>query len=211
MPGWQAIYDDLKDQNFELLSFAQDSGGEEAAGEFYDKAKATYTTVIDERHLISTLYNMTNVPSGVWINEEGIIVRPPETASPKKTELKLGGKTLSSAGDAYVAALRDWVEKGAESKFTFSPEVVTGKLAPRTDDQAQAEAYFQLATHFQLTDNMELAGQYWAKSQELRPESWNYHRQDWSFAPKEAGAKWMKKFQASEGEYYPALDLPESD
>jgi hypothetical protein len=203
----------LKDDNFELLSFAQDTGGEEAAGEFYDKAEATYTTVIDERHLISTLFNMTNVPSGVWINEEGMIVRPPETAYSKATELKLSGRVLSSDGDAYVNALRDWVKKGADSEFVLSPEEVTGKLAPRTNEQAQAEAYFQLATHFQSTGDMERAEIYWAKSQELRPESWNYHRQDWSFTPKEAGAKWMQKFVSMDenDEYYPALDLPKSE
>lgn len=147
----------------------------------------------------------------MWINEEGIIVRPPETAYSKKTELKLSGKTLSSAGDEYVAALRDWVAKGEESVYVMSPEEVTGKLVPRTSDQAQAEAYFQLATHFQLQNDMENAERYWAKSQELRPESWNYHRQDWSFTPKEAGGNWMKKFQAYEEDYYPALDLPKSD
>lgn len=204
------MYEELKDQNFELLSFAQDSGGEEAAGKFYDSAKATFTTVIDERHLISTLFNLTNVPSGVWINEEGIIVRPPETAYSKRTELTLDGKTLSSEGDKYVAALKDWVAKGDESVYVMSKDEVTGKLAPRTQEQATAEAYFQLATHYQLAGDMESAEKYWAKSQELRPESWNYHRQDWSFTPKEAGANWMTKFRSlGDAEYYPALDLPE--
>jgi hypothetical protein len=201
----------LKDQNFELLSFAQDSGGEAAAGEFYDKAKATYTTVIDETHLISTLYNLTNVPSGVWIDEKGFIVRPPETAYSSTTKLNLSGKTLSSDGAAYVAALRDWVAKGADSEFALSPDEVTSKIAPRTSNEASAEAHFQLGTYFQKQGDEKLANEYWAKAQELRPDSWNYHRQDWSFTPKEAGAKWMKKFQAYDKEYYPTLELPSSE
>ena len=66
---------------------AQDTGGEEAAGEFYDAASASYTTLIDVGHTVSSLYNMTNVPTGVWIDEEGQIVRINEgtyAASPVK-------------------------------------------------------------------------------------------------------------------------------
>ena len=93
----------MKDQNFEIISVAEDTAGEEAAGKFWDRAKATYTQLLDPTHLVSTLYNMTNVPTGVWINEEGRIVRPNEVAYSSKTEMTLGGKTLSADGDAYVA------------------------------------------------------------------------------------------------------------
>jgi hypothetical protein len=168
--------------------------------------------VIDETHLISTLFNLTNVPAGVWINEDGIIVRPPETAYSKSTKLDIGGRSLASDGDAYVLALRDWVTKGSDSEFALSAEEVTEKLSPRTSNQSQAEAYFQIGTHFQKTGNETLANQYWVKAQELRPESWNYHRQDWSFTPKEQGGNWLKKFMSMDKkeEYYPTLELPSS-
>jgi len=153
---------------------------------------------------------MVNVPTGVWIDENGMIVRPNETAYSKDTKLKLGGKVLESRGSDYVAALRDWVAKGSESEYALSPEEVAAKVAPRSSDDAMAEAHFQLGNYFHQQDNAEKAGSHWAKAQELRPESWNYHRQDWSFTPKEAGGHWMKKFQSMEEdeEYYPTLDLP---
>ena len=47
---------------------------------------------MDENHTISALYNMVNVPTGVWINEDGIIVRPPETAYSSNVELEMQGK-----------------------------------------------------------------------------------------------------------------------
>jgi hypothetical protein len=37
-------------------------------------------------------------------------------------------------------------------------------------------------------------------------DDWNYHRQQWSFTPQEAGKKWSEKFQKSTP-YYPTLDL----
>ena len=54
----------------------------------------------------------------------------------------------------------------------------------------------------------ELAAQYWHHAQELNPADWNYHRQEWSFEPRQdASKKWMDKFQKLERPYYPKLDI----
>ena len=208
MPGWQAVYDELKDNNFELISVAQDTGGEAAAGEFFDNANATFTQIIDENHVISTKYNMVNVPTGVWIDEHGMIVRPNETAYSSNTKVTMFGKTLQSRGADYVAALKDWVEKGAESDYALTPEEVIERVEPRSDDQALAEAEFQLGNHFHNKGDEAKANARWEAAQKLRPESWNYHRQDWSFTPKQATANWSKKFRESEDDYYPDFDIP---
>lgn len=152
---------------------------------------------------------MVNVPTGVWINEEGVIVRPNETAYSSNTELTLSGKTIAVNGADYVNGLRDWVEKGASSIFAMTPEEVAQHVAPRSNDQALAEAYFQLGNHFHRTGDETRANQYWEKAQTLRPESWNYHRQDWSFTPAEAGRNWMQKFLGlGDKPYYEPLQLP---
>jgi peroxiredoxin len=204
LPGWQKVYDDLKDQNFEIVAAAQDTGGNEAAAKFYDRAKATYTTLIDPDHTISSLYHMVNVPTGVWIDEQGHIVRPPEVAY--STSVRLG--QIHVPGDEYVAALRDWVAKGADSPFILSGEELRQRLHPRDKNQELADAYFRLGVHFQQAGDTELAEKNWARSQELHPNSWNYHRQDWSFTPKQAMTNWLKKVRALEGRpYYEPLQL----
>ena len=43
-------------------------------------AVPTYPCLIDEGHVVAELYNMTNVPMAVWIDEQGQIVRPVEAA-----------------------------------------------------------------------------------------------------------------------------------
>lgn len=208
LPGWQALYDEYKSKGFEIISAAQDTGGEAAAGSWFDKAKATYTQIVDENHTISALYNMTNVPTGVWIDEEGYIVRPLETAYTTSGEMTFGGKKLVTQGADYVKMLRDWIEKGAASEYAMTHEAVAKKLKARTPDEANADASFQLANHFHRAGDTERADRYWADAERLRPDSWNYHRQDWSFTPKEAGANWMKKFQALGDEpYYPPLEV----
>ena len=74
---------------------------------------------------------MTNVPSGVWINEDGRMVRPVEPASTASKTLTLGENAIHTMGDIYISALRDWVEKGDESDFAMSPEELRHHLKPR--------------------------------------------------------------------------------
>ncbi len=155
---------------------------------------------------------MVNVPTGVWINEEGVIVRPPETAYSSNVELVMQGKKLSSNGADYVAALRDWVAKGSASEFVMTPEQITAKMPARSDDQARAEALFQLGVHFHKAGDETRANQYWEQAEALRPESWNYHRQDWSFTPSEAGRNWIQKFLGlGDKDYYAPLELRPAD
>ena len=205
MPVWQSIYEELKDQNFEIISFAEDTGGEEAAGGVFDAAKVTYTAIIDVDHTISSLYNFVNVPSGVWIDEEGRIVRWNEGTY--AAQHKLG--TIEFGSDLYVPALKDWLVKGAESEYVWTPEEVAAHIIPRTGDAEKAEPTFKLGVYFQQQGDEERANKYWEESQRLNPDSWNFHRQDWSFTPKQATGNWLKKVQTlGDKPYYQPMDLP---
>ena len=75
----------------------------------------------------------------------------------------------------------------------------------------EADASFALAVHFYQANNMASAKKYFERAQTLNPDDWNYHRQDWSFTPGEAGAKWMEKFQKLEEPYYPKLELKKNE
>jgi len=210
LPGWQSLYEELKDQGLEIISAAQDTQGDEAALPWFDKANATFTQIVDTKHTISALYNMVNVPTGVWIDENGVMVRPPEVAYTSDVDMKFGQRKLYAAGSAYVAGIRDWVAKGADSEYALTPEEVMAQMKPRNDDQATAEAAFQLGVYFEAQGDDDRANRYWQQAQHLRPDDWNYHRQDWAFTPDEAGKNWMQKFNGmdEDEEYYPSLDLP---
>jgi len=206
--AWQPIYAELKAKNFEILSFAEDTAGEAAAGPILDAAKPTYTTVIDTKHVISQLYNFVNVPSAAWIDEQGRIVRINEGAYAKTHELSAA---MTIGTDAYTPALRDWVTNGAKSKYVWSSQKVAKKIRKKTSDEAKAEAVFQLGTYFFDRSDRAKADTYWNRAQSLFPESWNMHRQDWSITePANAGANWRTKRQRMEAEgtvYYEDLEL----
>ena len=69
----------------------------------------------------------------------------------------------------------------------------------------EAEAAFKLAMWFQQQGERDRATRYFARAEQLNPNDWNCHRQDWSFEPN-AGRKWLEKFQKTDKEYYP-LDI----
>jgi hypothetical protein len=201
------LYEELKDKNFEIIAAAQDTGGEAAAGQWYDKAKATYTTLVDVQHTVSSAFQFINVPMGVWIDERGRVVRPAEPAWTANQTLKIGDKSIVTEGEPYVAGLRDWVTNGERSSYVLSDEEFTRRVKPRSAAEMEADASFKLAVWFHEKDNKELAAKYFARAEQLNPDDWNYHRQDWSFTPQEAGRKWLQKFQSLDQPYYPKLDI----
>jgi len=206
VPAWEPIYQELKGKNFELISVAEDTAGEAAAGPILDAAKVSYTALIDTKHVVSALYNFVNVPSAVWIDEQGRIVRINEGAYAKTH--KIGTMTIGT--DDYTPALRDWVAKGAKSQYVWNSEQVAAKIRTKTSDEAKAEALFNLGTHFFEKGNKEKADAYWNQAQALFPDSWNMHRQDWSITePQNAGRNWQQKRNALTKPYYRDLELKE--
>jgi hypothetical protein len=147
------------------------------------------------------------VPTGVWIDERGRVVRPGEPAWTTSRTSTFGGKALVTEGAEYVAAIRDWVSHGERSAYVLSDEEFAARVKPRSPAEMEADASFAMAVWFQQSGDVTLAKKYFEHAQQLNPDSWNYHRQDWSFAPDEAGKKWLEKFQKLEEPYYPKLKL----
>jgi hypothetical protein len=161
---------------------------------------------------VSSAFQFTNVPTGVWIDERGRVVRPGEPAWTTSRTSTFGGKALITEGVEYVAAIRDWVAKGDRSVYALSDAAFAGRVKPRSSDEMDAEANFALAVWFHHGKQPELAKKHFARAQQLNPNDWNYHRQDWSFTPGDAGAKWLDKFQKLETPYYPKLEMtPKTD
>ena len=196
-------------ESLQIVAAAQDTGGEAAAGKWYDTAKATFTQLIDAHHDISTAYQFINVPTGVWIDENGRVVRPGEPAWNTDQVMKFGGKSLVTEGTAYLNGLRDWVRNSERSPYALSDAEFRQRVQPPSPEAAEADASFKLAVWFHDNGRNELALKHWKRAQELNPDDWNYHRQEWSFTGEE-GKKWLEKFaHTNEGEYYPKLKLPE--
>ena len=185
---------------------AQDARGEDATAEWHDQTELTYTTLIDVTHRVSSLYNLVNVPSGVWVDEEGKIRRINEGTYSQT--ISLGGGSFGT--DEYRPAVLDWARNGEQSPYVWSRDQVVSKIRLRTTDEALAEPTFKLGVYFFNRGDEVLGRSYWERAQQRSPDSWNFHRQDWNLTEGLAGPKYREKRGALVDEpYYAPLELPE--
>jgi hypothetical protein len=206
LPGWQTLYAELKDKNFEIISVAQDTGGAKDAAPWITKANPQYTALIDETQVVTRLYDMVNVPTAVWINEKGKIVRPNEVAYVDNRFKAFHG--LDAAD--YLEAIRDWAAKGEKSEFVLSETELKDRLSPQKEEHALAAAEFALAEYMSHKGLAEDAVPHYKEAQRLNPDSWNYKRQAWALtnAEKDYGTNFGKEVQKLGSKpYYPPRKL----
>src|SRR5262245_37319028 len=120
-------------------------------------AMPTYPCLVDEKHIVAERYNMVNVPTAVWINEAGRIVRPAESAGATDGFRTLDRATLQMPAEVaaagkqarkrYIDAIRDWVEKGDASVYALSPDQIRQRVHGRAEHEALAAANFRLGQH----------------------------------------------------------------
>jgi peroxiredoxin len=82
LPRWQEIRESVRPRGIEIVTVAMDAAGPAAGRRFIERAAPQHPSLIDETHLLGRLLGVMNVPSGIWIDEDGVIVRPPEPAFP---------------------------------------------------------------------------------------------------------------------------------
>lgn len=199
----------MKDRNFEIVSVAQDTGGVKDAGPWITAAKPEYTVLIDTKHQVTRLYNMVNVPTAVWINEKGRIVRPNEVAYVDNRFKAL--HRLDAA--PYLDALRDWLTKGDESIFALSEKELKAQMEEQNPDWALAAAEFGLAEHLYRQGQQAASIRHYKEAQRLNPDNWNYKRQAWALsdAERDYGTSFGKEVQKLNGKpYYAPRKLPEA-
>jgi hypothetical protein len=198
---WQALRDELHPKGFELVTVGLDTLGGDGCRAFIEAAQPTHPALIDAHHALADLFGITNIPMSVWIDENGIIVRPAETApappqparaprmnmpgeAPQRfVEMMIEAAKIKNDAAQYHAALRDWVDKGAASEFALPPHEVVERSRPRNADVALGHAHFQLATQLEIDGHHAAAVKHFREAHRLVPDSWTFRRQAWSLEP----------------------------
>ncbi len=214
---WQQLYSELKDKNFMVVAVAEESRGADHARQWIEAAKSDYWQLVDVEHRLEDLYNLVNVPQAVWIDEQGKIVRPPETAGStdhfRRMDLKT--RTMSpedqaarlAARAAYLQAVRDWVTTG---KFALDDDQVRARLPEVTPQIAEARARFRLGVWLRLNGDPVEGDRQMDEASALHPESWSMWRQaaDLDEVGKASGPDFWERVKAlGDKPYYPAPDL----
>jgi hypothetical protein len=201
----------LHPKGVEMVTVSVELNGPDLARPFIEAANPDHPSLLDVEHRMDTLFGVVNVPSVVWIDERGVIVRPAEPGWPDERQWlppnvmdsiqeSLGhvgrAKTappppenprdmiaLISTGqhrESYVAAIRDWADKGEASRYVMTAAEVVARSQPRSPDVSAAAAHFELADHLWRAGNRDLAIAHFRESHRLQPDNWTYKRQAWS-------------------------------
>jgi hypothetical protein len=196
---WQELRGEFHPRGLEIVTVGLDVDPE-AARPFIEESGAEHPSLIDSAHVVDELFGIVNVPNGVWIDEDGTIVRPAEPAHPGRNpvtdsfrtldlstlppdvaEILVEARKIKSEPDLYLEMLRDWVEHGADSRYALRPEQVIARSHPRGVDEATAAAEFELGQYLHRAGEHGAAIPHWREAHRLHPSNWTYKRQAWNF------------------------------
>jgi len=186
--------------------------GPGASRALIEAALPEHPALLDPTHQMSALFGVVNIPNVIWVDEAGMIVRPPEPGWPSERPAMPGDMfaaipelgaaptappppedgpgqwdVLGSGQDrgTYADALRDWVVKGADSVFALSPNEVVTRSQPRTTDVSAGAAHFELASQLWREGDRNKAIAHFNECHRLHPDNWTYRRQAWSLLGRE--------------------------
>lgn len=127
----------------------------------------TYPVLIDQQHVLTELYAISNVPTVLWIDEDDRIVRPNGVAF--GTDLFKDFTGVEAA--PHMELIRRWVRDGVEPAMPSEDPV--GDLS---EDEICARLHFRIATHLRREGATEAATRHFEEAVALAPHDWTIRR-----------------------------------
>lgn len=141
----------------------------EDARPWIEKAKPTHPSLIDTRHVVADLYNMVNVPTVVWIDEEGKIARPNDAAYADNKWRKYSGLDAKP----HMEALYTWVK---EDRLPFDPDRARELTHAPTEEHQLARAEYMVGRWLFEQGKKEAAKPHFERAGELAPHDFTIRR-----------------------------------
>lgn len=162
------MHEELRGHGFTVISVAEDKSADDARP-WIEAAKPTHPSLIDPLHTVADLYNMVNVPTVVWIDERGRIVRPNDVAFGSDMFKAIHG----IEAEKHKAALRAWVRGEAQA---LPPQRARDLTRPPTEQDQLARAEFGLGFWLHARGYEEAAGRHLVRAGELAPHDFTIRR-----------------------------------
>lgn len=141
----------------------------EDARPWIEAATPTHPALIDFEHRVADLYRIINVPTVIWIDEEGRLVRPNDVAFGNDALKDMHG----IASGPHHDALRAWVKEG---RRPLEPAEVVARQTLPTADEQQARAEYGLASHLHQVGSLEAAERHFALADQHAPHDFTIRR-----------------------------------
>ena len=162
------IHEELAPLGFTVVTVALDKSPDDARP-WIEAARPSHPSLIDSGHVVADLFNIVNVPTVLWIDERGRIVRPNDVAFGTDTFKHITGL----AADKPLAAIRAWV-RGEIPAFT-TEEIRALQSLPSASDQL-ARAEFGLGEWLFRRGRAQAAERHFARAGELAPHDFTIRR-----------------------------------
>ncbi len=166
LPGWQELHDELADGDFTVIAVAIDNSADDVRPWVEG---ITYPVLVDQNHLLTELYAISNVPTVLWIDEDDRIVRPNGVAFGSDLFKDFTGVESGP----HMDAVRRWVNDGQEP---LSGDEARGAVAGLTDDEVMARLHFRVAAQALRQGDEEPARRHFAAATELAPFDFTIRR-----------------------------------
>ena len=137
------MHQELSPLGVDIVTVSLEMSDPEASRPFIDAANPTHPSLLDPTHQMDSLFGVVNIPNVVWVDENGVIVRPAEPGWPpgdhypdwlraflverdaqaeaKAAEIEASNPELAAKirggqdHSSYPDAIRDWATNGADS------------------------------------------------------------------------------------------------
>jgi hypothetical protein len=129
----------------------------------------TYPLLVDRDHALAESYGVFNIPTTVWIDEDGRIARPP-AITPADDKFKEFSNIESAVA---LTALRRWVHDGVPP---LSADEIRARRETPTNEIQTARAERRLAMYLLRDGHTELADAHLGRALELAPNDWTIQR-----------------------------------
>jgi peroxiredoxin len=159
LPAWKALQHELPE--IQIISISLDNSPD-AAREWVDAAAPDYPVLLDANHTVAEQYGLYNVPSVVWIDEDGKVARPPVIAPGDDTWREF----TSVDSSVHHDQLREWVRTGT---LPDDESAVSEHMASESPRLQQARAERRLGAWLARNGHESTALAHFERALELAP------------------------------------------
>jgi peroxiredoxin len=166
LPAWEELRRELEPEGLEIVSVALDDNAD-AARTYVEMADPApqFRVLVDRELLLGDLYGIVNVPSVVWIDERGNVVRRPVIA-PGDDQWR---DFTHIDASVHHDQLRAWVSDG-----TVDFEACEADAPSESELTARVER--RVGAHLAREGRQDAAERHFRRAMELAPMDWTIRR-----------------------------------
>ncbi len=165
---WQRLHEELSPHGFTVMAVAIDADVD-AVREWATAEPLTFPVLIDADHVFAEAFGIVNVPASVWLDEEGRIVRPADTAMGDDRFRDFSHVDSS----VHHERLRAWVLRGERD---LDDDAVRQYQERPTPELQLARLHRRVALELRDRGDLDGARDHLAAAERLAPYDWTIRR-----------------------------------